>query len=287
MALKNKVKRFFSDFRIKHKISIDDPHTEKEVWHMYLSPANIFSAVLALVIILLAVVTIIVAFTPVMDFLPGYQGNKTRNVLIENHLKLDSLEKSLEKWNEYYINLVRIMDGLPAYPTDNFISDSLLDSIPYVNRSIEDSLLRNQLEGDGDYGLSKNSGTETVSGTLSFPPPVKGVVMGKFDPESEMYGINIATAENQPVISILDGTVIVSAWTPNSGNIIFISHPGNMVSGYLFNARSIKKVGDRINAGDVIAFTGNADENDSDTGFIQFQLWNNGAAVDPENYIIF
>lgn len=285
MAFINKVKRFFSDFRIKHRISLNDPMTENEVWHIYLSPANIFSAILALIIILTAIIVSIIAFTPVLDYLSGYQGNKTRNVLIENHLKLDSLENSLQKWDDYYNNLVRIMDGLPAYPSDDYINDSINDSIAYVNRSVEDSLLRNQLEGDGEYGLNRNNAGSGNTVTYTYFTPIQGIITERFDPLTENFGISITTLKDQPVISILDGTVIVSSWTPDHGNIIYISHPGNIISGYLINAYPVKKVGERVNAGDVIGMTSENDNENS--AVIKFQLWINGTAVDPENYINF
>ena len=60
---------------------------------MYISPLNLLAGLLALILILFIIITTTVAYTPILDFIPGYPGNKSRTLLIENIVRLDSLEQ--------------------------------------------------------------------------------------------------------------------------------------------------------------------------------------------------
>ncbi|MDL2230267.1 M23 family metallopeptidase [Alistipes sp. OttesenSCG-928-L06] len=287
MKSSNKVAGFFRELRTKLRVSVRDPHNDREKWYIFLSPLNVLTALVALVVLLFVVVISIVAFTPALDFVPGYQGSKARNMLINYNLKLDSLENELVHWNRYYENLTRIMDGkAPLMSANPELDSTALAQRTEVARIPEDSVLRGQLEGDGAYGLNQSAPRrENV-----FPrmyQPLKGVVRAKFDPRTGRYGTDVAVAESQPVMSIMDGVVIRASWTPAEGSVIYILHPGNIISAYLHNASLTKKTGDRVYSGEVVAFTGSSLEDGDDAGYTEIQLWINGTPVDPENYIIF
>ena len=88
------------------------------------------------------------------------------------------------------------------------------------------------------------------------------------------------------ISSVLDGTVIVSTWTAETGYIIVIQHQKNFISIYKHNSILLKSVGDFVKAGDHIAVIGNSGELTSGP-HLHFELWHNGEPVDPENYISF
>lgn len=90
---KNSYRYFIRHLREKHRFSIRNQHTDTEVWYIYISPLNVLAGLLALVLVLFIIVTTTVAYTPILDFIPGYPGNKSRTMLIENIMRLDSLEK--------------------------------------------------------------------------------------------------------------------------------------------------------------------------------------------------
>lgn len=285
MKFFKRLKYFLVHFRAKQKVSIKDPHDEEDTWHVYLSPLNIITALLAFVLVVFILSVTIVAFTPIMNYIPGYQGNKTRNILIENNLKLDSLENQLNLWNNYYDNLVRIMDGREPLTVASVVQDSIHSQIENVERSVLDSVLRQQMEGEGEYALNRTTQAGTSQGGLNFLAPVKGLITQKFDPRAGIMGVEVLSGANQPVVAIMDGVVVSAMWSSTEGSVIYVLHSGNMLSAYLNNSRLMKKAGDRVSAGEVIAFTGLRD--DPEKGNIQFQLWYNGSPVDPENYIIF
>lgn len=278
---------FFSNFRSKYRISFRNPHNDREVWHIYLSPLNIFTAAIALIMVLFVAVATIIAFTPALDFIPGYPGNKTRNLLIENNMRLDSLERELNVWNNYYENLGRIMDGKAPLMPGQTAQDTLLAQNTDIPRIEEDSILRSQMEGKGPYSLQSSVPARTLSNYVEFYPPVKGILQRKFDPKNGQLGVNITTGENLPVMAVADGTVISASWNPADGSVMYLLHPGNIISAYLHTARLTKKAGDRVYSGEVIAFTGTSLASQADKGYIEVQLWINGTPVDPENYIVF
>ncbi len=285
MGFFKKVGRFFANFRSRYRISVRNPHTDKESFYIYVSALEIVSGAVAFLIIVFIGVVTAVAYTPVMDYIPGYQGSRSRAALIENNMRLDSLEHELNLWNNYYENLARIMDGKAPLALGASASDTVQAQEKQVARIPEDSVLRAQMEGDGPYKLQTAQGRGT--GIVSLVPPVKGVVTGKFSLREGRQAISIATASGQPVMAVMDGTVVLATWVSDEGPTIYLAHHGNLLSAYSHNGRLAKRQGDRVRAGEVIAFTGNAEGSTRDEGYITFQLWSNGTPVDPENYIVF
>jgi murein DD-endopeptidase MepM/ murein hydrolase activator NlpD len=286
MKLFAPIAAFFRNLRTRLRISVRDPHDDRERWYIFLSPLNVLTALVALVVVLGVAALSIVAFTPALDLVPGYQGSKARGELIRYNLRLDSLETRLAQWNDYYENLTRIMDGQPPLGVEISVPDSLSTPAANVARIPEDSILRRQLEGTGPYGL-QHAVAARGNDYPEMYPPVKGVVIRKFDPKNSRYGTDVATTADQPVMALMDGTVINAGWTPTEGYLIYILHPGGFLSAILQNARLTKKTGDRVYSGEVVAFTGSAIASAVDAGYTQVQLWINGTPVDPENYMIF
>ncbi len=268
---------FFRPFRKKVRISARDPHNDSERWHIFLSPLQITTALLAFVVVLFVAVVTIVAFTPVLDLVPGYPGNRTRNLLIEYNIKLDSLQRELILWNNYHENLRRIMDGQPPLAAGDLQPDSTLAAAGDIPRVAEDTELRAQMEGSGPYAL-RPTAPPAAARYPEMYPPVKGVVISKFEPRAGRFGTSIAGTENQPVMAMMEGTVISAAWTPGDGYALYILHPDNLISACLHVASLTKTTGERVYSGEVVGFS---------SPFTEVQLWMNGTPVDPENYLIF
>jgi septal ring factor EnvC (AmiA/AmiB activator) len=84
----------------------------------------------------------------------------------------------------------------------------------------------------------------------------------------------------------MDGTVIFSGWTPEYGFIVSLQHQNNWLSIYKFNAAVYKELGAFVKAGETIGITGYTDK-DNPKKRLRFELWHNGIAVNPSNYILF
>jgi len=117
--------------------------------------------------------------------------------------------------------------------------------------------------------------------------PVSGVVTTHFNPKSNRFGVEVATAAGQQVAAVADGTVVFALWTPGEGYIIQIQHSNNLLSVYRHCAEPLKAVGSRVRAGEVISYTAESATGGGNKGLFQFELWYNGAPADPESYILF
>ena len=117
-------------------------------------------------------------------------------------------------------------------------------------------------------------------------PPVNGTISEDFNVEDKHYAIDLVVAENAPVKATADGTVIFSSFTTDTGYVIILEHNNALISVYKHNSKLIKKQGDLVKAGEVIAASGNS--GDLTTGpHLHFELWSDGYPVNPNNFIDF
>jgi len=201
--------------------------------------------------------------------------------------KVDSLENEMKKKDQFIANIQRVLIGEINADDSSFNNNE----ITTISSSIEpipaiDSQFRKDFEASEMTFLSvSNSMSQELEGQY-FYSPIEGVVTTEFNIKEEHYGIDIVSKSNEPVKSVAEGTVIFADWTQESGNVIAIQHRGNMVSVYKHNSALLKKVGNFVTSGQVIAIIGNTGE--FTTGpHLHFELWYNGNPVDPEEFISF
>ncbi len=284
-------KYMLKHLREKHRLSVQNQHTGDEVWYMHISPLNILSGFVALVMIIFIITITTVAYTSILDFIPGYPGNKSREMLITNIMRLDSLEQELKNLSIYSDNVALIMSGKsPVTRHEMKLTDSL-SGRSAVGRSHEDSLLRLQMEaGSGPYSLSGDGGgaQRNLRGAVGYFAPVKGVVASEFSPKERAFGISVGTSANQQVMAVADGTVLSSSWSPDDGYTLYIQHANNTISVYRHNARLIKGAGDRVKGGEVIGYTGDGSVGaGGGKSLFEFEMWVDGVPVDPRSHIVF
>lgn len=282
---------WWHSFTDRRRLSIRDAADDSEKWYIYLSPLRALAAMVALVLVVFFAVLGLVAYTSVLDLIPGSPGGKSRGELIENIMRLDSLEREMNHLMAYSENISLIMEGkTPVIRDVSRVGDSVaIKSRQTVLPSSADSLLRAQMEGDGPYSLSQ-AGVTDRGLALDLVPPVHGVVGARFDPKAGRYGVEVITAGGQQVVAVKDGTVIESLWSPDGGYIIHIQHSNNLVSVYRHNAIVHKQVGERVRGGEIIGATAEQESEDGPGDVRQpfgFELWYNGTAVDPQGYIVF
>ena len=126
MNFRQNIAYFIRHLREKHRLSVRNQHTDREIWYMHISPLNLLAGLLALILILFILIASTVAYTPVLDLLPGYPGKKSRTMLVENIMRLDSLEQELLNMQVYSENIALIMAGRnPVTRNDMLEADSL------------------------------------------------------------------------------------------------------------------------------------------------------------------
>lgn len=291
MSFRKSIVYLARHLREKHRFSIRNQHTDREVWYMHISPLNLFAGFVALVLVLFVLITSLIAYTPVLDMIPGYPGSKSRLMLINNIMRLDSLEQEVRNMQIYSENISLIMAGKSPV-TGHSMQE--LDSLSRargttVYRILEDSVLRSELEATGgSYSLSDPAlARRNLRSAMDLFVPVRGVVSEKFNPRLGNYGTKLATKVNQEVMAVSDGTVIAAGWSPDDGFAIYIQHGNNLISVYRHTVQTLKKAGDHVYAGEVIAYTGSSASDLTGKNLFEFELWYNGSPIDPEGYITF
>lgn len=256
---------------------------------MHLSPASIFAALVAFVLTLFVLTLSLMAYTPVLEFLPGYrtEADRSRESLVQNILRLDSMERMMNDMMTYNENIALIMEGRTPVARTFAGADSARTSKVLVMPSREDSLLRAQMEGDGEYALSGRTGSSRrqVREAMELVTPAEGIITERFDIGEGRFGVRIAAAAGDRITAIDNGTVIQSLWTPENGSIVVVQHPGNLVSVYKNLSQSLVATGQAVRSGEQIGY--NAEAGTDEPKLFEFELWNNGKPVDPEGYIVF
>lgn len=291
-ADKKKKNKFLQRLRNKYRLVVIDDDTLEEKFSFRLSRMNVFVAIGLLSIFLIVITTFIIAFTPLREYIPGYGSYESDRTLRELVIRTDSIEESMTDKDLYLYNIKNIIEGkevvdsLPAKPES---TSTKYDNIVFT-KSKEDSLLRLEMEKQDQYGLAVTDETEAAVATsisnVFFFTPLKGLITSNYDPSSDHYGIDIVAAKNAAIKATLDGTVIFSGWTLKTGNTIAIQHTDNLISVYKHNSALLKKEGEFVKAGEVIAIIGESGE--LTTGpHLHFELWYDGNTVNPKDYMVF
>jgi len=284
---KDKPKKFQ---RLKHKyrLVILNEDTFEEKMSLRLSQLNVFVVVGVSSLVLILMVILLIAFTPLKEFIPGYANVNVRKQGVENFLKSDSIQVVLAENNLYIDNIKHIIQGEPIEFDDKTFIDSTVNYKDIKNEPVEeDSVLRNMIETEEKYHLFSKAGS--APGNISsfiFLQPLKGTVTNRFNMKKQHFGIDVVAPKNEAIKATLDGTVIFAEWTVETGYVIQLQHADNIVSIYKHNSVLHKNVGDHVKAGEVVAIVGNSGE--LSTGpHLHFELWYNGIPINPEDYMMF
>jgi murein DD-endopeptidase MepM/ murein hydrolase activator NlpD len=290
MSEEKKKRKLFDRLKVKYRMVLLNDDSFAEKFSFRLNALNVFMVVGFVSIVMIALVTSIIAFTPLREFIPGYASEiATKRDLIVLSLKADSLAQAVHAREEYIRNLTQVLNGeTPPKPEKNKIDSTKKYKKISFKKSKDDSLFRTGYEAQDKYTLTINAaskGKNSIAGFFFFSP-TSGMVSSSFSPAIGHYGIDIVTKENEAVKATLDGTVIFSGWDSETGYVIQIQHSNNLISVYKHNSALLKKMGEYVKAGEPIAIVGNSGE--QSTGpHLHFELWYNGSAVDPQDFMVF
>ena len=270
------------------RLAFIDNKTHQHLVTLNFTRTTFFITVVSILVVLCAVIYSIIAFTPVRTFIPGYPDARSKRAAIQNAITIDSLENVIFRWELYSENLRRAVEGEEPVKIDSLIkaqNTSRSESLDMEKIARQDSLLREHVKEEEQFGISDRGRKDLPIEGLHFFTPLKGVVSQGYDPVIHPY-IDIAAPEGSVVKATLDGTVIFAGWSDDAGHTIQIQHDGDIVSIYKHNDKLLKKTGDKVTAGTPIALVGNTGE--LTTGdHLHFELWHKGQTVDPTAYIKF
>jgi len=271
----------------KYRLVILNESTFEEKISFKLNRLNVFVTGTLFIILLIVLTTLIIAFTPLREYIPGYSSTKLKRQATELTYKTDSLVTVLNYTNRYLENVRMVLRG--DVENNQVNRDSLFEQYKLDPSTVDltpirqDLLLREEVELEDKYNLFERN-IENL-GTLLFSP-INGTLSEGFDPKNKHFAVDLVAPKDTPVKSIANGTVLFAEWTSETGYVIIIEHQDGFTSVYKHNGSLSKSQGDLVRAGEVIASIGNTGE--FTTGpHLHFELWRKGKPVDPQNYIDF
>ncbi len=280
-----KKKRLINRLRNKYRLVIMNESTLEEKASLTLSKLNVFIVASSLVVFFSGLLIVIFAYTPLKEYIPGCIDRDQSRLLIDLAMKTDSLEYVIRANDLKLRNDLNILRDRPDTSSADFTALDSASAVSQLDPSDRELALREEVKPEDGYALRGKS--RSASPALApFFTPLDGMVSAKFNPLIDHLATDIVSKSDQTVRAVLDGTVVFSDWTSETGHVIAIQHSNNLLSVYKHNSVLLKKVGNFVDAGEAISIVGNSGE--SSTGpHLHFELWHNGTALNAEDYIVF
>jgi len=271
----------------KYRLVILNEDSFEERFSFKINRLNILVYGTLFSILLITITSVIIAYSPIKEYIPGYSSIALKRKATRLVYKSDSLNQVLKINNAYLKSIKKVLSGkIDTFPTrinKQLSKEPISIDDKKLNPSKADSIFRNEVESKDRYTLFNKA---TKNTKVVFFAPVLGKITQGFNVKEKHYAIDIAAKTGTPVKSVADGTVIFSEWTAETGYVIIIEHTNGFLSVYKHNATILKKQGDLVIAGEVIATVGNTGE--YTTGpHLHFELWNDGFPINPTQFIDF
>ena len=287
MDKKKEKRKIFQRLKNHYRLIIYNDSTYQTVWSLKLSKLSVLTVGGMLSFFLVIITTVIIAYTPLREYIPGYPSQEERRMIINNAILIDSLETQLAVRDHYFQKIKAVIKGeIPTTETDRMDSTVVASKVKFNSYNHDSIFQKKLMEEQLNLSLQQKGKSGGNISQIHFYPPVKGIVNQAFNASEGHYAVDIIAKANARVSSVLDGTVIFADYTVNTGYVIYVQHEKNIISIYKHNSELLKTTGDKVKAGEAIAIMGNSGE--LTTGpHLHFELWYNGVAVNPEQYIEF
>ena len=278
-----------------YRLVIMNKDTFEELGAYNLSLLNVYILLSSVIVVVAVLVWLAFAFTPLARLLPNTH-TVDHESLVKLYQDLDSLEQLTIAQATYNESFRRMLTGKVQYepegdPPSTPNLDSVFDEIPV---SEEELALRREIENqnDADQALDQAGMAVNVSPRaqpleqMYFNSPISGTITAAFNMDGKHFGVDVVAPKNTPIKAALDGWIIFSDWTLETGNTIAIQYANNIVTLYKHNSSLLKKTGSFVRAGEAIAIIGNTGEL-SDGPHLHFELWHAGKPVNPADFMDF
>lgn len=272
----------------KYRLVILNEDTFEERLSFQLSKLNVILLSTISAIILISGTALLIAFTPLKEYIPGYSSTVLKNEATRLRLTVDSLTTIVDRNSAYFQSIRNVLVGkVDSLDTEERYT---LNETPAINpdtvnlsASQKDSILRVKVEQEDKYSLLERA---SFSADFTLFPPVSGRISETYNAQEKHFAVDIATDKNEAVKATLDGTIIFAEWTVETGFVIIIEHNLGLISVYKHNSSLLKSQGDLVTAGEAIAVVGDTGEF-SYGPHLHFELWVDGYPVNPSDYINF
>lgn len=274
----------------KFRFVILNDETFEEKFALSLTRTNVWVFIATVSFTLVFITAAAIIYTPLKYFIPGFGDYNYRGQILQLQFKTDSLAETIEAREMWLQNLMDVAAGNidTTKPATNKPGEVDKSQIKLTDINDADKELRREIEEDESFALSSGAGNAMADEVKLMHPiaPVDGYVTDEYNAAKEHLGIDIATQQDAPVKAVLNGKVVSANYTFETGYVIAVQHNNDLISFYKHNSKLLKKPGDTVKAGDVIAFAGSSGEH-STGPHLHFELWYQGKSLNPKDYIVF
>ena len=284
MPEQGKIKKPKKQADKNYRLAVVEEDSYQEKFALSLSKRNIFLISFSVAFIIILITTLLIFYTPIREYIPGYDTTKLRIQAVQNLEKLDSIMNSLEKNEQFIQAFSRTINGEEF---TNQYEDSKIKEVDItdleVNINIEDSILRKIVEVEDRFNIIEKEDALIAPNLIS---PASGIISEGFDFSEGHYGVDVVLKERTPIKAVYDGIVLFAEWTLNYGFTVVIFHKNELISTYKHNQSVKVETGDFVQTGEVIALSGNTGEFTSGP-HLHFELWDLQGPINPEDLIKF
>lgn len=126
-----------------------------------------------------------------------------------------------------------------------------------------------------------------INGIKLAVQPISGTITSRYGVSSRIRksthtGLDIATSSGTPIKVMAEGTVTCASYQGSYGNLVKINHGNGVETWYGHTSKMYVKVGQKVNAGDVIASVGSTGNSTGPHLHLEIRL--NGNHVNPQKY---
>lgn len=277
MAQKKNLKTTLERWKFRYKLFILNETTLEEVFRIKISRLTVFLYGFFALIIVFILMSVLILYSPLKYYLPGFSDYSLRSELSYNMARIDSLTNLLDK------------QTLQLQTTKNIITGTLsIDSIPQ-QKDVPIEKYRELVEKKSDNEIKfvenfqQNISLNPVKALImdntakqNLAVPLAGTIMVVKDSVNKDNGIKL-TSKNGNVLAIAGGVVTSVELTLNNRYVIVIQHLDGYLSIYKNIAVPLKKVEEKVNMSDVIGLIAL----DSERPYLTFELWQNSTNINP------
>ena len=271
----------------KYKVIVSDEETFEEIISLKTNNFQLFLFAFLYTVLVIIFSTAIIFFTQVREYVPGYPSTDLLVSAAKITIKADSLERELALNDQFFSAIESVLRGDSNEAAQRTQQDTLIQNdlkeAQIVATIPQDSILRAYVDNEDRFNLTRN---QLLIDSKRYFSPVKGVVTDGFDIEKNHFAVDVSVDIGTPVKAILAGTVLFSEWSVETGHVILLDHGENLISVYKHNSKNLKLQNETVQAGEVIAFSG--EEGSLSSGpHLHFEIWKNGLPIDPESILSF
>ncbi|MCB0474822.1 MAG: M23 family metallopeptidase [Flavobacteriaceae bacterium] len=280
-----KINQLLDKLKFKYRFVVLNEDTFEERFSFKLNRLNVIIFGTLFSLLLIALTVILIAFTPIREYIPGYSSSALKKQASDLVYKVDSLQQKLTVNDLYIKNLQEVLTGKVKEISVN--RDSIAEQLRVEDADLDpppvDSVFRKEIEREDRYSLFENATKKT---DIVFFAPLSGKITDTYKPKERHYAVDLAVEKDTPVKAIADGTVIFTGFTAETGYVIILEHTQGFISVYKHNSSLHKEEGDMVKSGEAIANAGSTGA--FSTGpHLHFELWSDGHPVDPLKFIDF